>query len=408
MAGLEIGLDRPDQRGAFHGGQEMAEEALLGALESRQRGGLGVLVEGGIALHDAGGFQGVFYIAVDHLEGPGIGVVDAPLLGRERMFEQLDLDPVIAERTGLVEPEGLQIAGHHLHRRDPAGLHGGDEIGALLEGRLAARISAAPQAEAPRIGQAGHGGSPGGGDIEDTGIGQGVLQTQSGTALLRGGRIAARSLGPGGVGHGVGLVEHDDAAKGMAGVFIHPVREPAHDLFEARALSLAGGRAQGCIGGEQDPGLLRNFGPLAELAQWDDVGFAAADRGPVAARVLEQLVGGGQPQRPAAAAQPVVEDDGGDLAALAAAGAVAQHPAAPETHRRGQGFAVAGGIGGGFKTGACCVASRPYLLYWRSPGRYCRHRRCHLHCRRHARRSPSSRRCDRARKDGGRGPDRRG
>ena len=138
MAGLEIGLDRPDQRGAFHGGQEMAEEALLGALESRQRGGLGVLVEGGIALHDAGGFERVFYIAVDHLEGPGISVVDAPLFGRERMFERLDLDPVIAERTGLVEPEGLQIAGHHLHRRDPAGLHGGDEVGALLEGRLAA------------------------------------------------------------------------------------------------------------------------------------------------------------------------------------------------------------------------------------------------------------------------------
>ena len=138
MAGLEIGLDRPDQRGAFHGGQEMAEEALLGALESRQRGGLAILVQRGIALHDAGGFQGVFYIAVDHLEGAGIGVVDAPLFGRERMFEQLDLDPVIAECTGLVEAERLQIAGHHLHRRDPAGLHGGDEIGALLEGCLPA------------------------------------------------------------------------------------------------------------------------------------------------------------------------------------------------------------------------------------------------------------------------------
>ena len=98
----------------------------------------GVLVQRGIALHDAGGFERVFYIAVDHLEGAGIGVVDAPLFGRERMFERLDLDPVIAERTGLVEPEGLQIARHHLHRRDPAGLHGGDEIGALLEGCLAA------------------------------------------------------------------------------------------------------------------------------------------------------------------------------------------------------------------------------------------------------------------------------
>ena len=138
MAGLEIGLDRPDQRGAFHGGQEMAEEALLGALESRQRGGLGILVQRGIALHDAGGFERVFYIAVDHLEGPGIGVVDAPLFGRERMFERLDRDPVIAERTGLVEPEGLQIAGDYFHCRDPAGLHGGDEIGALLERCLAA------------------------------------------------------------------------------------------------------------------------------------------------------------------------------------------------------------------------------------------------------------------------------
>ena len=29
--------------------------------------------------------------------------------------------------------------------------------------------------------------------------------------------------------------KHDDAAKGMAGVLVHPVREPADDLFEARA-----------------------------------------------------------------------------------------------------------------------------------------------------------------------------
>ena len=153
----------------------------------------------------------------------------------------------------------------------------------------------------------------------------------------------------------MGLVEHDDAAKGMAGVLVHPVREPADDLFEARGLSLTGRRAQGCIGGEQDTGLLRNIGPLAELAQRDDVGLAAADRGPVAAGVFEKLVGGGQPQRSAAAAQPVVENDGGDLAALAATGAVAQHPAAPETHWRGQGFAVAGSIGGGFGIRVNCL-----------------------------------------------------
>ena len=71
MTCLKIGLHGPDQRGAFHCGQEMAEETLLRALESRQRGGLGVLVQGGIAFHDAGCFQGVFYIAVDHLDTCG-------------------------------------------------------------------------------------------------------------------------------------------------------------------------------------------------------------------------------------------------------------------------------------------------------------------------------------------------
>ena len=48
----------------------------------------------------------------------------------------------------------------------------------------------------------------------------------------------------------------------------------------------------------------------------------------------------------------MVEDDGGDLAALAAAGAIAQHPAAPQTHWRGQGSAIASRIGDEFKTGA--------------------------------------------------------
>ena len=42
--------------------------------------------------------------------------------------------------------------------------------------------------------------------------------------------------------------------------------------------------------------------------------------------------------------QPPVENDGGDLPALAAAGAVAQHPAAPEADRLGQHFVLGGGI----------------------------------------------------------------
>ena len=56
--------------------------------------------------------------------------------------------------------------------------------------------------------------------------------------------------------------------------------------------------------------------------------------GPVAAGVFEQLVGLRQPQRPHAALEAVVKDDGGDLAPLAGAGAVTQHPAAPKAHRR--------------------------------------------------------------------------
>ena len=108
----------------------MAEEALLGALESGERGGLGVAVESAVPLHDASRLQGVLDVGVDDLEGSGVGIVDAPLLVRERVLQDVDLDPVIGERAGLVEAEGLQVARHHFHRRDPARLHGGDEVGA--------------------------------------------------------------------------------------------------------------------------------------------------------------------------------------------------------------------------------------------------------------------------------------
>ena len=57
------------------------------------------------------------------------------------------------------------------------------------------------------------------------------------------------------------------------------------------------------------------------------------ERRPVALSILDQLVGLRDPHCAAAALQPVVEQDARDLAALAGAGAVAQHPAAPEAHR---------------------------------------------------------------------------
>ena len=63
-------------------------------------------------------------------------------------------------------------------------------------------------------------------------------------------------------------------------------------------------------------------------------------------RASQQLVGLRQPERLLPAAQAVVEDDGGDLPALAAAGAVAQHPAPAEAHRLRQGLAFPGDEGG--------------------------------------------------------------
>jgi hypothetical protein len=73
--------------------------------------------------------------------------------------------------------------------------------------------------------------------------------------------------------------------------------------------------------------------PLTEARQGNDVGAVAADRRPVALGVLDQLVGFGDPESAAVAFEPVVENHAGDLAALAGAGAVAEEPAAAETHR---------------------------------------------------------------------------
>ena len=226
---LHVRLDGADQRGALHRGQEVAEEALLGALEGRQRGRLRVPVEGRLAVDDAGRLQGLLDIGVDDLEGAGIGVVDAPLLVRERVLQDVDLDPVVGERPGLVETEGLEVARHHFHRRYPAGFHGGHEGGAGLERGLAR----CPEPEAPCIGEAGHRGGAGGGYVENAGVGQGVLQPQTGTALLRGPDLAARALRPRRVGHGMGLVEDDDAGKGVALVVVLAAGEPGDDLVEA-------------------------------------------------------------------------------------------------------------------------------------------------------------------------------
>ena len=61
----------------------------------------------------------------------------------------------------------------------------------------------------------------------------------------------------------------------------------------------------------------------------DEEAFLSECR-PVALRVLDELVGFADPDRAASPLQPVVENDARHLAALAGAGAVAEHPAAAE------------------------------------------------------------------------------
>ena len=214
--GSEVGLDRADQRRALHGGQQMAEEALLGALEGRHCGRLGVPVQRVLAVDDSGGLQGLLDVPVDDLEGAGIGVVDAPLLGGERVFEDLDLDAVIGERPGLVEAEGLEVARDHLHRGDAAGLHRGDEFDPGLERRLAG----GPEPEPAGIGEAGDGGGAGGRDIGDARIGQRILKPQAGAALLGRLDLAAVALRPGGIGHGMRLVEDHRPVEGVAVILV--------------------------------------------------------------------------------------------------------------------------------------------------------------------------------------------
>ena len=179
-----------------------------------------------------------------------------------------------------------------------------------------------------------HGRGAGRRDVDDARIGQRVLQAQAGTALLRGHLLAALALAARGVLHGVALVEHDHAVEGGRGLRAGVAAEPGEDLVEARGLALALGRAQRGVGHEQDALFEPDRRALAEARQRLDQEALLAQRRPVAARVLDQL-GLGDPQRLAPALEPVVEDDAGHLATLAAAGAVAEEPAAAEPHRVG-------------------------------------------------------------------------
>src|SRR3546814_3465356 len=89
------------------------------------------------------------------------------------------------------------------------------------------------------------------------------------------------------------LIEDDDA--------VEVAPQPVDDLSDPGALALALGRAQRGIGGEEDGIAQLNGGTLPVMRERDDVALGATEGGPVAHRVLDQLVGLGDPERPAPA-----------------------------------------------------------------------------------------------------------
>ena len=72
MARFKIGINGPDQGRGFHGGQQMAKEALLGAFKGRTGGGFGLPVQRPLAAGDVGGFHRRVQIPMNDGEGGSI------------------------------------------------------------------------------------------------------------------------------------------------------------------------------------------------------------------------------------------------------------------------------------------------------------------------------------------------
>ena len=140
-------------------------------------------------------------IVVNDREGAGIGVVDADLLRRELMFDQLVFDAFIGERAGHIEAERLEVAGQHLHRGDATGLDRVDEFGAVGEGK----ILAAPEAEPLGIGEVVDGRGAGRRDIDDRARWADACCSRSpARPCCEAAWFAAFARAAGGVLHGVG------------------------------------------------------------------------------------------------------------------------------------------------------------------------------------------------------------
>ena len=138
VAFLQVAGDRPDQRRGLHRREQMAEEPLLGGLEGAARRRLRLLVQGARGAGDVRRLHGGIEIVMDDRECPCICVVDADLLGRQFVLDQLVFYAGKGERAGGVEAERAQIAGQHLHRGDAAALDRLDELGAGAEREILA------------------------------------------------------------------------------------------------------------------------------------------------------------------------------------------------------------------------------------------------------------------------------
>src|ERR1700761_6091011 len=216
----------------------MIEKTLFITFESRAGGGLGIAVVGAAVLAgDIGGFQRLIEISVNDLEGIGIGVVDANLLGCQLMLDDFVFDAFKRQGTGGIEAERLEIARQYFHGGDPALFHRRNKIG--TGGKR--KITGAPQAEPHGIGQVLNRGGAGRRYIEDACIVQCVLQAQSRLALLRGFLVATLAFVAGGIGHGVRFVKDDDAIKTAA--------KPVDDLLDTANLVALGLGAKSGVGG---------------------------------------------------------------------------------------------------------------------------------------------------------------
>jgi len=117
-------------------------------------------------------------------------------------------------------------------------------------------------------------GGAGRGNIDNAGVGQGVLKAQSGAALLRGGDVATLALSPASILHGVAFVENHDPVEIGA--------KPFHDLFDPRDLLATIVRAQRRVGREHYAFRQRDLLALREARERSDQQALHAERRPIA------------------------------------------------------------------------------------------------------------------------------